>query len=47
MSSQLPEDLSSFSMLDLFKAEAETQQTVLTPVCSRLKKPPRPSTSRS
>ena len=29
MSSQLPDDLSSFSMLDLFKAEAETQKTVL------------------
>lgn len=29
MSSQLPDDLSSFSMLDLFKAEAETQQAVL------------------
>ncbi|NBV20785.1 MAG: hybrid sensor histidine kinase/response regulator [Proteobacteria bacterium] len=29
MSNSLPEDLSSFSMLDLFKAEAETQLAVL------------------
>jgi len=29
MSNSLPDDLSSFSMLDLFKAEAENQKTVL------------------
>ena len=29
MSNSLPDDLSSFSMLDLFKAEAETQKAVL------------------
>ncbi|PAW80441.1 MAG: hybrid sensor histidine kinase/response regulator [Pedosphaera sp. Tous-C6FEB] len=29
MSNAFPDDLSSFSMLDLFKAETETQQTVL------------------